>query len=149
MRNTLIMQQAFGTVVWVVSGVGLLAALAGLFFSGKTWEEYGRNHLVRDTDHSRAGARAGHSPEASRLERDLEIQQLLEARNARRLRRGEAPVDVQAELRHLTAPQVDPELRSEIRDLVVARNHRRMRAGKAPLDVETEIEREIAGLSGI
>jgi hypothetical protein len=138
------MQQAFGTVVVVVSGVGLVAALAGLFFRGKTWEEYGRNHLVRDAEHSRTPGAA-----AARPQRDLEIRQLLEARNARRLRRGEAPLDVEAELARLTAVQVDPELRSEIRDLVVARNHRRMRVGNAPLDVETEIEREIAGLSGI
>ena len=143
------MQQAFGTVVVVVSGVGLVAALAGLLSSGKTWEEYGRNHLVRDADHSSAGRRGRIGSQAARLEHDLEIRQLLQARNARRLRRGEAPVDIEAELTRLTALQVDPELRSEIRDLVVARNHRRMRAGKAPLDVETEIEREIAGLSGI
>jgi hypothetical protein len=147
-RNNLPMQQAFGTVVWVVSGVGLLAALAGLFFSGKTWEEYGRNRLVRDTDDSRA---AGRVPigSAARLERDMEIRQLLDARNTRRVRRGEAPVDVEAELARLTAPQIDSELRSEIRDLVVARNHRRMRAGKPPLDVEAETEREIARLTGI
>jgi hypothetical protein len=143
------MQQAFGTVVWVVSGVGLLAALAGLFFSGRTWEEYGRNHLVRDTDHSRAPGPVPVGSAGAQLERDLEIRQLLEARNARRLRRGEAPIDVETELAALTAPRIDPELRSEIRDLVVARNHRRMRAGKPPLDVETETEREIAGLTGI
>jgi hypothetical protein len=143
------MQQAFGTVVWVVCGVGVLAALAGLLFSGRTWEEYGRNHLVRDTDRSRASGPVAHGTAAAALERDLEIRQLLEARNARRARRGEASVDVEAELRRLTVPQIDPELRSEIRDLVVARNHRRLRSGKPPLDVETEIEREIAGLSGV
>jgi hypothetical protein len=79
-------------------------------------------------------------------ERDDEIRQLLEARNERRARRGEDPVDVDAELARLTAPAVDPELREEIRQLVVARNHRRMRAGQPPLDVESEIEREIAAL---
>ncbi len=74
---------------------------------------------------------------------------MLEARNARRARRGEAPVDIEQELRRLTVPQIDSELRAEIRDLVLARNHRRARAGKPPLDVEAEIEREIAGLSGL
>ncbi len=84
-------------------------------------------------------------------ERDLEIRQLLDARNARRARRGEPPVDVDEELSRLTAPApaIDPALREEIRQLVVARNHRRVRAGKPPLDVEAEIEREIAGLSGL
>ena len=86
---------------------------------------------------------------AALLERDTEIRQLLEARNARRLRRGEQPVDVELELKRLTAPAIDPELRAEIRDLVIARNHRRARAGKPPLDVEAEIEREITELQSL
>jgi hypothetical protein len=72
---------------------------------------------------------------------------MLEARNARRRRRGEPEVDVERELGRLTAPAIDDELRGEIRDLVVARNHRRARQGKPALDVETEIERQIAELS--
>jgi hypothetical protein len=72
---------------------------------------------------------------------------MLQARNARRIRRGEAPLDVESELARLTAPLVDPELRQEIRDLVIARNNRRVRAGKPALDVDAEIEREIARLS--
>jgi hypothetical protein len=56
---------------------------------------------------------------------------------------------VERELRRLTGPQIDPELRDEIRDLVVARNHRRLRAGKPPLDVEAEIERQIAALNDL
>ena len=86
---------------------------------------------------------------AALLERDTEIRELLEARNARRRRRGEPEVDIEAELARLTAPAIDAELRSEIRDLVVARNHRRARKGKPPLDVEAEIEREISSLSGL
>jgi hypothetical protein len=72
---------------------------------------------------------------------------MLEARNARRRRRGEPEVDIERELNRLTAPAIDDELRGEIRDLVVARNHRRARQGKPPLDVESEIERQIAELS--
>ncbi len=79
-------------------------------------------------------------------ERDAEIRELLEARNARRLQRGEAPIDVEQELAQLTAVPVDPALRAEIRDLVLGRNHRRLRRGQAPLDVETEIDRQIAEL---
>jgi hypothetical protein len=74
---------------------------------------------------------------------------MLEARNARRRRRGEPEVDIEQELARLTAPVIDAELRDEIRDPVIARNHRRARHGKPPLDVEAEIEREIAGLSGV
>ena len=72
---------------------------------------------------------------------------MLEARNARRRRRGEPELDVEEELSRLTAPAVDDELRAEIRDLVIARNHRRARQGKPPLDVDAEIERQIAALS--
>jgi hypothetical protein len=134
---------AFATVIWVVCGFGLLAAFAALIFSGRTWEEYGKDHLLMDGDQD-SGPKPGSA--AAMLERDIEIRQLLEARNARRIRRGEQPLDVERELARLTAPQIDPELRSEIRDLVVARNHRRARTGKPPLDVEAEIEREIESL---
>ena len=79
----------------------------------------------------------------------MEIRQLLEARNARRRRRGERELDVDSELARLTGPQIDAGLRAEIRDLVIARNARRARRGHPPLDVEAEIEREITGLSGI
>jgi hypothetical protein len=84
-------------------------------------------------------------------ERDAEIRQLLNARNDRRARRGQEPVDVEAELQRLTAPAPatsDPGLREEVRSLVVARNERRARQGKEPLDVETEIDRQLRELSG-
>jgi hypothetical protein len=134
---------AFATVIWIVCGLGIVAAFAALALSGKTWEDYGKDHLLMDGDAAR-GPKPGSA--AALLERDSEIRQMLEARNARRLRRGEEPLDVERELARLTAPQIDPELRGEIRDLVLARNHRRARAGKPLLDVEAEIEREIASL---
>jgi hypothetical protein len=140
------MQAAFGTVLWIVCVVGILAALAALITSRRTWSEYGKNRLLLERDVV-DGPKAGSA--ASRLERDTEIRQLLEARNARRIRRGESPIDVERELKRLTAPAIDPELRSEIRSLVLARNHRRERRGQPPLDVEAEIEREIAQLGDL
>jgi hypothetical protein len=140
------MQAAFATVIWVVCGVGLLVAVAALVTGGKTWEEFGKSRLLLDGD-ATSGPRPGSS--AALVERDTEIRQLLEARNARRARRGEAPIDVEQELRRLTAPHIDSEMRSEIRQLVIARNHRRARQGKPPLDVETEIEREITSLADL
>jgi hypothetical protein len=136
-------QGAFGTVVLVVCGVGVAGALAALLLGRRTWEDYGRNHLTMERDSSAPGAGSS----AAMVERDEEIRQMLEARNARRRRRGEPELDVDAELSRLTAPAVDDELRAEIRDLVIARNHRRARQGKPPLDIETEIERQIAALS--
>jgi hypothetical protein len=140
------MQAAFGPVLFIVCGIGILAAFVALASSGAVWKELGRNRLILDRDLP-AGPAPGSA--AALLERDAEIRQLLEARNARRQRRGERPLDIEQELARLTRPQVDGALRSEIRDLVIARNHRRARAGKPPLDVEEEIEREIAGLSGL
>jgi hypothetical protein len=140
------MHGAFGTVLWIVCITGLVIALVALISSRKTWEDYGKDGLLLDSETSR-GPAAG-SAAASR-ERDEEIRQMLDARNARRLRRGEQPLDVELELSRLTAPQVDPELRSEIRDLVIARNYRRARAGNPPLDVEAEVEREIARLGNL
>ena len=116
-------------------------AFGALIASRKTWEDYGKGRLFGWITTPRAPRRLA--------ERDDEIRQLLEARNERRARRGEAPIDVDSELARLTAPAIDPALREEIRQLVVARNHRRVRAGKPPLDVEAEIEREIAGLSHV
>jgi hypothetical protein len=137
-------QDAFGPVLFIVCGVGAGLALLALASTAKTWEDYGRSRLVMDRELP-AGPRMGSA--AALLERDTEIRQLLEARNARRQRRGEPPIDVDQELARLTEPQIDGELRAEIRDLVIARNHRRARAGKPPLDVEAEVEREIASLT--
>ncbi len=141
------MQEAFAPVLFAVCGVGVVVALLLLIGSGKTWDEFGKsNRLIMDNDLPREPSSS--SGPAVR-ERDAEIRQMLEARNARRARRGEAPLDVDRELQRLTAPLIDSSLRAEIRDLVIARNHRRARAGKPPLDVEKEIERQIASLTEV
>jgi len=136
-------QHAFGTVLWVVCVVGLVIGVFCLIASRTTWEHYGKSLLLLDSD-LQSGPAMG-SPAAIR-ERDAEIREMLHARNARRMRRGEPPIDVEEELARLTAPQVDPALHAEIRDLVIARNNRRARAGKPPLDVDAEVQREISKL---
>ena len=141
------MPDAFGPVLFSVCGLSILGAVVALISMRKTWEEYGKSsRLVMDRDLPHGPAM---NSSAALLERDTEIRQLLEARNLRRERRGEPPIDVEKELARLTAPQIDAELRGEIRDLVIARNHRRVRAGKPPLDVEAEVERQITSLSGL
>jgi hypothetical protein len=145
-------RSTFNVVIWVVCVLAVVIAFGALIFSRKTWEDFGKGGFVvdRDTDDdARSGPGSGAS--SAGVERDMEIRQLLEARNERRARRGEPPVDVDRELARLTAPApvIDPALREEIRQLVVARNHRLVRAGKPPLDVEAEIEREISELNGL
>jgi hypothetical protein len=140
------MHDAFGIVLWIVCITGAVFAVVALISSQKTWRDFGKEGLVMDSELPRGVA---HTSPASLRERDEEIRQMLEARNARRVRRGEQPLDVEEELAKLTAPQIDPELRSEIRDLVIARNYRRTRAGKPPLDIEAEIERQISELGNL
>jgi len=138
------MEDAFATVVWVVAAVGIVVAIFTLAGTGRSYREIGGRGLVRDRDDAERAA-----PPGADAERDDEIRQMLEARNMRRARRGEAPQDVEAELAALTRPQadVDEALREEIRQHVVARNARRVRAGAEPLDVEQEIERRIRELT--
>jgi hypothetical protein len=133
------MEDAFGTLVWVVAAVGVLVAIYTLIGTGRSYREIGGGGLSHDE------AAGGAPPLSAAAERDAEIRQMLEARNARRVRRGEAPQDVETELAGLTRPAtvVDDELREEIRQHVLARNARRVRAGSVPLDVEEEIERRI------
>lgn len=135
---------SFEPVLFIVCGLGILAALFAMISARKTWDEYGKSRLLMERD-ERSGPASGSA--AALVERDAEIRQLLEARNKRRERRGEPPLDVEHELSRLTALQIDGQLRREIRDLVVARNHRRARAGRPPLDVEAEVAREIAELT--
>ena len=150
MRQTGGMQGAFAYVIWIVCGIGLVIAGVALASSGKVWDEIGKRGLVSDAEHSGSGSPGGSGGAAQIAERDAEIRQMLQARNERRARRGEAPVDVEAELRRLTAPavEIDAGLRDEIRQHVEARNHRRARRGEAPLDVDAEVRRQIAELTG-
>jgi hypothetical protein len=143
-------QDAFWIVLLGVVVGGALVAVLTLAITGKLYDQIGRGGLSIDEEKGRGHPSAGAGGEgggaAATRERDDEIRQLLAARNEHRARRGEPPLDVEEELRRLTAPSVDPALRDEIRQLVVARNERRQRAGKEPLDVEAEVERQVREL---
>ena len=98
------MHAAFGTVLWIVLGVAAVIAILALVMSSRTWSDFGRGGLVMDRDESGSGSGAG---AATVRERDEDIRSMLAARNARRIRRGEAPIDVEHELIRLirlTAP---------------------------------------------
>jgi hypothetical protein len=130
----------FGTIIIVVASVAVLVAAVSYWGSGRAYRDIGASDLVM----RREASSAPDSAEARE-----EIRQMLEAKSARREARGEAPLDVEAELEALTATGGgDPGLREEVRQLVVARNERRMRQGKEPLDVEAEVERQLRALGG-
>ena len=134
------MQGAFAIVLFVVVGVAAVAAIWALVTSGGSYDQIGHGGLSIGDEAPPA------APASSSAEREAEIRQMLEARNARRAARGEAVEDVDAQLRELTAPAPDPELREEVRTLVEARNARRVARGEEPLDVETEIDRQLREL---
>jgi hypothetical protein len=154
------MQEAFGIVIFAVVGISVVLALVSLFFRNRTYDEIGRGGIGEgsstaqgaDVDGSTTAQGAdvdlATTAQGAVVERGAEIRQMLEARNARRVARGEAPVDVEDELARLTAPAVDPALREEVRELVIARNARREAKGQPPLDVDAEVERQLKELGG-
>jgi hypothetical protein len=140
------MQEAFGIVIFAVVGISVVLAVVSLFFRGHTYDQIGRGGIGDDREIRPARAAPGGAVDLG--ERDDEIRQMLAARNARHAARGEAALDVEAELARLTAPAVDPALRQEIRELVIARNSRREAKGQPPLDVDSEVERQVRDLGG-
>jgi hypothetical protein len=146
------MQDAFGIVIFAVVGISAVIAVISLFGRGKMYDDIGHGGLsIGEDRHMRPRGSAGAGVPVNRAERDDEIRQMLEARNARRAARGEATADVEAELAELTRPapaESDPEILEEVRTLVEARNARRVARGKEPLDVEAEIARQLRELPG-
>jgi hypothetical protein len=142
------MQDAFALVLVVVLVAAVGAAIWAGLASRNPYAQIGRGGLSLNEDEP---ARARPSAAVLAGEREAEIRQMLEARNARRIARGQPAIDVDDELHTLlrARPVVcDPALVAEIRDLVEARNARRRRAGKPPLDVEEEVAKSLRELQG-
>jgi hypothetical protein len=130
----------FGTIIIVVAVVAVVLAAVSYWGSGRVYGSIGESDLMMRRETVSAAPDSAEARE--------EIRQMLEAKSARREARGEAPLDVEAELAALTqgAPGADHELREEVRQLVIARNERRLRRGEEPLDVEAEVERQLRSL---
>ena len=144
------MEDAFGPVLIAVCILAVIVAAASFYGSGKIYRGLGKSGPFSMDEPERRSAPAPKSA-ASSAEAREEIRQMLEAKSARREARGQAPIDIEAELQSLTAPAATPQdaqLREEVRQLVVARNERRLRQGKAPLDVDEEVERQLRELGG-
>src|SRR5215210_6549464 len=95
---------AFGTILIAVSVLAVLVAAVSYWGSGRIYSGLGRSDLEFERDQS-----------ASPAEAQEEIRQMLEAKSARREARGEAPIDIEAEVASLTrGPGLgDPRLRDE------------------------------------
>jgi hypothetical protein len=143
---------------YVLAAIALfILPVAAIAFirSGPAWKDIGKGRF--GVMHSMPPPRISEPPPPlDKAVQAAEARQMLEAKSYRREQRGEAPVDVEAEMARLLEaeeaakrPDLDEKLRAEVRDLVVARNERRMRRGEEPLDVEAEVERQVADFIGL
>jgi hypothetical protein len=148
--SALALQSAFPIVVFGAVAVSVVMSLVFLFSRGSVFDHIGDGGLTGESDPYGAAPPPEASAGSSRAEQEIEIRQMLTARNARRVGRGEAPLDIDAEIAKLLAPVQsaghDPGLTTEVRQLVVARNQRREHKGLEPLDVDQEVQRTLAEL---
>jgi hypothetical protein len=138
---------SFGTVLIVLGALLMLSAVLSLQGQRNAYRRIGRGSFTFDEMDRPKAPEPGSA--AATAEAQAEIRQLVEAKSARREMRGEAPLDVEAEIAALTrpAPSVDEGLREEVRQLILARNERRMARGQPPLDVEAEVDRQLRDLA--
>lgn len=141
------MEETFGTVIIVLAVVAALFAAAAYVGSGKLYDGIGKGAFSLDQPDRPKGPQPGSAAYAA--EAEAETRQMLEAKSALRVARGESALDVDAEYLALTSarpPGRDEALRDEVRQLVIASNERRARRGEAPLDVEQEVDRQLRDL---
>jgi hypothetical protein len=167
MSNNPSMQAAFPFVFFGSIGLFVLLGVLSTLMRRNLHDEIGQGGLFVGDDAFGGGSTGGWAGGApppdpwgegvggleSDAERELEIRQMLTARSERLVRRGQAPLDVDAELARLMRPEVDgaggghdAALTAEVRQLVLARNERRRRQDLEPLDVEAEVQRTLAEL---
>jgi hypothetical protein len=136
----------FGTALILICAIGALIAVISYWGTADIYKGLGRSGgLALDEPDAHRAPKPGSA--AAGAEAQEELRQLLEAKSLRRERRGQAPLDIDAEMAALSKPASTPRdaaLRDEVRQLVLARNERRARQGKPPLDVEAEVERQLS-----
>ncbi len=141
-----------GFVLTLITLIALPVALIAFARTGPLWQSVGKGPFAIEQEIPPPSSISQPDPPVDRKLQEAEARQMLEAKSYRRQRRGEAPLDVDAEVTRLlespgaTGPAIDEKLRDEVRQLVVARNERRMRRGEEPLDVDAEIDRQLADL---
>jgi hypothetical protein len=145
-----------GEVILIVVLAAIpIAAIVFVAGAGSAYRQIGKGQFSVEFEDDLPQAMRDSDAEASAEMREEEIRQLLEAKAYRQSSRGEAPLDVDAELGRLMSEPAqapageDPALREEVRQLVIARNERRQRQGKEPLDVEAEVERQLRELENL
>jgi hypothetical protein len=149
-----------GKCAVVLLFTGVAAPIAGLLFRRVSagWDSVGKGPFAIEQQlPSVPRYLSGPAAAVDPAIQAAEVRQMLEAKQERRRRRGESPIDVEAETERLLEPpgeapaasaRQDVELRAEVRRLVVTRNERRMRKGLEPLDVEAETKRQLEDFVG-
>ncbi|HEV3322844.1 MAG TPA: hypothetical protein VG147_11740 [Solirubrobacteraceae bacterium] len=154
------MQALFPDVLFGAIGLFVVVGVLSMLTRRSLHDQIGQDGMFTGESHSRLPSSLG-VPDAplpyDNIEREAEIRQLLTARSERLVRRGEAPLDIDAELARIDgggrggrapiAGPHDPALAEEVRQLVRARNERLARQGLATLDVEAEVQRTLGELS--
>jgi hypothetical protein len=145
-----------GKCLVVLLFTGVAAPIAGILFRRVSggWDSVGKGPFAIEQQLPLPRYLSRPTPPVDPAIQAAEVRQMLEAKSERRRRRGELPIDVEAETTRLLARRddsgggQDAELRAEVRQLVVSRNERRMRRGLEPLDVEAETERQLDDFVG-
>jgi hypothetical protein len=147
-NNRGVLESTFGIVVFAAVAISVVMSLVFLFTRGPTHDQIGEGGLTLDSSGGGGFAPLPPDSAASRAEQELEVRQMLAARSERMVGRGQAALDIEAEVARLLGPPQpgahSAGLTEEVRQLVVARNERRIRQGLEPLDVEAEVTRTLA-----
>jgi hypothetical protein len=148
--SAIVLQSAFPIVVFGAVAVSVVMSLIFLFSRGSMFDHIGDGGLTGESDPYGSPPPPDGGSFGSSAEQELEIRQMLKARSARMVGRGEPALDIDAEVARLLAPMQssghDPGLTTEVRQLVVARNERRARQGLEPLDVDAEVAQTLQEL---
>jgi hypothetical protein len=150
MSNNGPVQSLFPIVVFGSVGLSVVMSLVFLFTRGSSYDEIGEGGFTPGGEAGGAWSAPPLDSPAGRAEQELEVRQMLVARSARMVGRGQPALDIEAEVARLLGPAQphahSPGLTEEVRQLVVARNERRARQGLEPLDVEAEVTRTLEEL---
>jgi hypothetical protein len=175
-RDNPSMQAAFPLVLYGSIALFVVVGVWSMLTRSNLYDQVGQDGLFLGEDQFGGGLSeplgsgesdgSGRAELQAHTEREREIRQMLQARSDRLVRKGQAPLDIDAELAKLERagpPRPgepgagglgstdgpgghDAGLTEEVRQLVVARNERRRRQGQDPLDVDAEVQRTLAEL---
>ncbi len=143
-------QSAFPIVVFGAVALSVVMSVVFLVSRGSSYDRIGEGGLAPEQESASGPSAPPADSAAGRAEREVEIRQMLRARNDRMVGRGQPALDIDAEVARLLEPAQpgahDAGLTEEVRQLVVARNERRTRQGLQPLDVQAEVTRTLEEL---